>query len=348
MRAAVKAGAVHGIHHRASASRPQCGLGAITAQEAETLERYEELRRACIMVDDFPPDDRPPRGVGAGPGIRCSKRRRDGEEDRVSELVLLAVDDGVATLSLQSPAGVQCDGRGDDDPVPRGSGAGRRETPRCAPSCCAAKGKAFLAGGDVALFHQRIEELPDMIVRWGREMHFAILALRRAAKPVLASVHGACAGAGFSILCAADLAVAADNAHFSLAYAKIGASPDGGSTHFLPRLVGYKKAMELTLLADRFDANKARDLGLVNWVVPADQLARRPQRIARELAQRAHRRLWRSQAADEPVARAQHRHADGRGAGGVRALREDARSCRGCGCVRREAQAGIREASERH
>ncbi len=84
---------------------------------------------------------------------------------------------------------------------------------------------------------------------------------------------GACAGAGFSILCAADLAVAADNARFSLAYANIGASPDGGSTHFLPRLVGYKKAMELTLLPDRVRRQQGRsDLGLVNWVVPADQL----------------------------------------------------------------------------
>jgi 2-(1,2-epoxy-1,2-dihydrophenyl)acetyl-CoA isomerase len=115
-------------------------------------------------------------------------------------------------------------------------------------------------------------------------MHFAILALRRADKPVLASVQGACAGAGFSILCAADLAVAADNAYFSLAYTRIGASPDGGSSHFLPRLVGYKKAMELTLLSSTLDAETAKSLGLVNWVVPADQLAQETQRIARELA----------------------------------------------------------------
>jgi 2-(1,2-epoxy-1,2-dihydrophenyl)acetyl-CoA isomerase len=146
------------------------------------------------------------------------------------------------------------------------------------------EGKAFVSGGDVALFHQHIEELPEAIVRWGRDMHFAILALRRMAKPVLASVHGACAGAGFSILCAADLAVAADNARFSLAYANIGASPDGGSSHFLPRLVGYKKAMELTLLPDLFGADVARDLGLVNWVVPGDQLTRETARIARRLA----------------------------------------------------------------
>ncbi len=125
----------------------------------------------------------------------------------------------------------------------------------------ARRGQGVRAGGDVALFHQHIEELPEAIVRWGRDMHFAILALRRMAKPVLASVHGACAGAGFSILCAADLAVAADNARFSLAYANIGASPDGGSSHFLPRLVGYKKAMELTLLPDLFDADVAQGPG---------------------------------------------------------------------------------------
>ena len=201
----------------------------------------------------------------------------------MSELVLLAVDEGVATLSFNRPqvfnamdAEMMIQFRTAAEQVQRDS-AVRAVVLR-------GEGKAFLAGGDVGLFHQRIQELPDMIVRWGREMHFAILALRRADKPVLASVHGACAGAGFSILCAADLAVAADNAYFSLAYTKIGASPDGGSTHFLPRLVGYKKAMELTLLADRFDANKARDLGLVNWVVPADQLTPETQRIARELA----------------------------------------------------------------
>ena len=76
-------------------------------------------------------------------------------------------------------------------------------------------------------------------------MHFAFLALRRMGKPVLASVHGAVAGAGFSLLCAADLAIAAADTRFTLAYANIGASPDGGSTYFLPRLVGYKKAMEM-------------------------------------------------------------------------------------------------------
>jgi 2-(1,2-epoxy-1,2-dihydrophenyl)acetyl-CoA isomerase len=201
----------------------------------------------------------------------------------MSERVLLSVEEGVATLSFNRP---QVFNAMDADMMIQFRAAAELVQRDAAVRAVVLRGegKAFLAGGDVALFHQRIKELPEAIVRWGREMHFAILALRRADKPVLASVHGACAGAGFSILCAADLAVAADNAYFSLAYTKIGASPDGGSTHFLPRLVGYKKAMELTLLADRFDANKARELGLVNWVVPADQLGQETQRIARELA----------------------------------------------------------------
>jgi len=201
----------------------------------------------------------------------------------MSQALLLTVEERVATLSFNRP---QVYNAMDADMMIQFRAAAElvQKDPAIRAVVLRGEGKAFLAGGDVALFHQHVKELPDLIVRWGREMHFGILALRRMAKPVLASVQGACAGAGFSILCAADLAVAADNARFSLAYANIGASPDGGSSHFLPRLLGYKKAMELTLLPDLIDANTARDLRLVNWVVPADQLAPDTARIARRLA----------------------------------------------------------------
>jgi 2-(1,2-epoxy-1,2-dihydrophenyl)acetyl-CoA isomerase len=146
------------------------------------------------------------------------------------------------------------------------------------------EGRAFCAGGDVPLFKERLEELPDLIVRWGRELHFGIQALRRMDKPVLAAVHGAVAGAGMSLMLAADLAIASDDTKFTLAYARIGASPDGGSTFFLPRLIGHRKAMELALLPDRFDAQTARSLGLVNWIVPIDRLAEESTKIAGRLA----------------------------------------------------------------
>jgi 2-(1,2-epoxy-1,2-dihydrophenyl)acetyl-CoA isomerase len=146
------------------------------------------------------------------------------------------------------------------------------------------EGRAFLSGGDVALFAAHLEELPEVIVRWGREMHFAIQSLRRMAKPVLVCAHGAVAGAGFGIFCAGDIAIAADTTRFSLAYANIGASPDGGSTFFLPRLIGYRRAMELMLLPDQFDARAAKDLGLVNRVVAADRLGEETSSIARRLS----------------------------------------------------------------
>ena len=145
-------------------------------------------------------------------------------------------------------------------------------------------GPAFLAGGDVALFHANLPRLPEMVGKLAGELHHAIMALRRAAKPVLASVHGAVAGAGISLLAAADLALAAADAKFTLAYGRIAASPDGGSTYFLPRLVGVRRALEMALLSDTFDAHTAREIGLVNWVVPAAELAAETEKIAGRLA----------------------------------------------------------------
>jgi 2-(1,2-epoxy-1,2-dihydrophenyl)acetyl-CoA isomerase len=201
----------------------------------------------------------------------------------MSQSVLLRVEEGVATLSFNRP---QVMNAMDGDMMIQFRAAAEllHKDDAVRVVVLRGEGPAFIAGGDVGVFHRHLAELPELIVRWGREMHFAIQALRRMPKPVLASVHGACAGAGFSILCAADLAIAADDARFSLAYANIGTSPDGGSSYFLPRLVGYKKAMELTLLPDLFDAATAQARGLVNWVVPRAELAQETARIAERLA----------------------------------------------------------------
>lgn len=146
-------------------------------------------------------------------------------------------------------------------------------------------GPAFVAGGDVGMMKANLERMPELVVRIGRDMHLAFTTLRRMPKPVLASVHGACAGAGIGLLAACDLAIAADDTKFTVAYTRIGTCPDGGVSHWLPRLVGYKKAMELMLLSDAFDAAAALDLGLINAVVPAAQLPEETDRIARRLAE---------------------------------------------------------------
>ena len=203
--------------------------------------------------------------------------------DRMTDSILLSVEETVATLTFNRP---QVFNAMDAEMMIRFRAAAEQveRDANVRALVLRGEGKAFISGGDLALFHQHIDELPEAIVRWGREMYFGILALRRMAKPVLASVQGACAGAGFSILCAADLAVASDAARFSLAYANIGTSPDGGSTHLLPRLVGYKKAMELAFLPELFDAQTARALGLINWVVPGSELTQHTTRIAANLA----------------------------------------------------------------
>ncbi|MCC7483365.1 MAG: enoyl-CoA hydratase/isomerase family protein [Burkholderiales bacterium] len=145
-------------------------------------------------------------------------------------------------------------------------------------------GPGFLAGGDVGCLRANIERAPAFVRELAGELHEALLALRRAAKPVVAGVHGAVAGAGLSVMAAADLAIAADDACFTLAYGAIGASPDGGATWTLPRIVGERRALELMLLGDAIDARAALALGLVNRVVAAAELGAECERVARRLA----------------------------------------------------------------
>ena len=96
--------------------------------------------------------------------------------------------------------------------------------------------------------------------------------------------QGAAAGFGLSLILACDLAIAAEDAFFTFAYIKIGTSPDGSGTYFLPRTVGMKKAMEIAMLGDRFDAATALQLGILNRVVPAADLATETRALAERLA----------------------------------------------------------------
>jgi 2-(1,2-epoxy-1,2-dihydrophenyl)acetyl-CoA isomerase len=103
-------------------------------------------------------------------------------------------------------------------------------------------------------------------------MHAAIEALHRMPHPDVGRVHGAVAGFGLSLANACDLVVASDDAYFASAYRHIALTPDGGGSWSLPRIVGLRRAMEIMLLGERFDAATARDLGIVNRVVPAAEL----------------------------------------------------------------------------
>ena len=144
-------------------------------------------------------------------------------------------------------------------------------------------GKAFLAGGDVGLFYKQRDGMQG-IKPMGDALHAGIKNIRNMPFPVIAQIQGACAGAGLSVAMAADFAIAAEGAQFNTAYTKIGLSPDGGSTFFLPRYVGMKRALELTMLADMFDASAAASMGIINRAVPADVLEQEVAALAERLS----------------------------------------------------------------
>lgn len=146
------------------------------------------------------------------------------------------------------------------------------------------EGKAFMAGGDLAGFHTDLAAAPETADAMIEPLHAGLAIMTELPQPVVACLHGAVAGAGVSIALACDLAIAADNTRIAPAYSRIGASPDAGCSWSLPRIVGLRKAMELSLLADPLDAAEALRLGLVNRVVPAAALATETEAWVRRLA----------------------------------------------------------------
>jgi enoyl-CoA hydratase/carnithine racemase len=152
-------------------------------------------------------------------------------------------------------------------------------------------GRAFSSGGDVSWFKQGVDEagfdLPSDVRRGAEVLHQAIIDFRRIPYPVVGAINGVAAGAGFSLALMCDTRIASDQAAFACAYGRIGASPDGGMTYFLPRVVGPSKAVELLLNDPLLSAEQARDAGIVAEVVPADELAGRARDKAEKLGAKA-------------------------------------------------------------
>ncbi|SCA62804.1 Uncharacterized protein SCG7109_AD_00410 [Chlamydiales bacterium SCGC AG-110-M15] len=146
------------------------------------------------------------------------------------------------------------------------------------------EGKAFMSGGDIHFFHERLESMKDESQEMIDLLNSIILNLQKMKVPVLAKVHGAVAGVGMSFMLATDLVVSTENCKITTAYSKLGITPDGGLSYFLPRLVGKKKAAELLLLSDAIDGIKAQKLGLVNWVFSEDKLEEETQKVLQKLS----------------------------------------------------------------
>jgi len=132
-------------------------------------------------------------------------------------------------------------------------------------------GDAFCAGADLTASRPGGDDVSAFLRRVANP---AILALREMAKPVIARVHGHAVGIGCNFALAADIRIASTAAKFGQVFSKIGLIPDGGSTYFLPRMIGYPQAFELMVTGEIFDAQKALALGIVNRVVPFEELDR--------------------------------------------------------------------------
>jgi 2-(1,2-epoxy-1,2-dihydrophenyl)acetyl-CoA isomerase len=146
------------------------------------------------------------------------------------------------------------------------------------------EGKSFMAGGDLLSFHSDMKHAERTASRLIEPMNAVVTLLHRMNPPVIACVHGPVAGAGVSLAVACDLTIAADDASFNLAYGRVGASLDVGSSWTLPRIVGMRKALELALLSENVNAEEALRMHLISRVVPANELFTHAAALARQIA----------------------------------------------------------------
>lgn len=187
-----------------------------------------------------------------------------------AEPVLLEVADGVATLTLNRPDA----GNAIDMALAqalRGQAEALAERTDVRVVVLRGSGRMFCVGGDLgwmASNHERDAALRAL----ADELHATLLILRGLDAPVVAIVQGTAAGAGFSLVAGADIALAADGARFTMAYTKVGLSPDGGSTWLLPRLIGTRRTTELMLLNPQLTAAQAEAIGLITRAVPEGEL----------------------------------------------------------------------------
>lgn len=145
-------------------------------------------------------------------------------------------------------------------------------------------GRAFMAGGDLAVFHAAGDRVPEAASQLIGLFHQVIRTIRRMKPPVIAGVHGAVAGGGLGLALACDLVIAADDATFVPAYTRIGTSPDGGTTWSVTQLLGPRRALEWLMLGDVMNAKTAAELGLVSRVVAPAALAGELDALARRIA----------------------------------------------------------------
>jgi len=145
-------------------------------------------------------------------------------------------------------------------------------------------GRAFSAGGDTSAHLAFQSEDPGQLMEHFRQLGDLIVNLRNVAKPILAVVNGPAVGAGFSLALGCDIILASEGAKFSVGFIRMALHPEGGVSYLLPRILGIARACELIFTGKIIDAKEAERIGLVNQVVPHEELEVRAKELANTLA----------------------------------------------------------------
>lgn len=190
---------------------------------------------------------------------------------------LRQTEDGVAVLELDGAI----DLRWTEQMLEHASAL--RADPGVRAVLIASEGRMFCPGGDLHWMAAQPDP-GEAIGTLAGTLHAGLRQLRAVDAPIVARVNGAAAGAGLSLVMAADLAIAGASASFTVAYAGVGLSPDGGASWLLPRLVGRRRAAELMLTNRRVAADEAERIGLVTRTVPDDELVAEADALVERLA----------------------------------------------------------------
>jgi 2-(1,2-epoxy-1,2-dihydrophenyl)acetyl-CoA isomerase len=221
---------------------------------------------------------------GTGPADAAGGATADVSAETPAATVGLELTDGLATIRLNRARACNAI---DARLVADLAAAVRRcaADPAIRALLICANGPAFTVGGDIAMFARTPPaELPAELRRLTTSYHDSLRILDALPIPVVAAVHGAVAGGGLGLMYVADIVLAAEGTKFTTGFAGLALSGDGGSSWFLPRLVGRRRAAELLLGQRVLDAAQAAEWGLVTRVVPAAGLQAEAEQTARQLA----------------------------------------------------------------
>lgn len=197
------------------------------------------------------------------------------------ETILYTLDESVLTIALNRPDVLNAFNRTMTDEIQDALKKAERDSEvRCI--VFTGTGRAFSSGED--LKSRNAEGDSDFGSTLRQRYNPIVLKMRNIEKPVLGSINGVAAGAGCSIALACDMRIASEKARFIEVFVRVGLVPDSGSSFFLPRLVGLGKALEMAFLGDEVGAEEALRLGLVNRVVPPEELESATRELALRLA----------------------------------------------------------------